>query len=261
MAATATTTLEMEIPIKRKSKRSKKNWKQFIKNKISNPAPYPPPGLLGTPSGLAGNLTSRSLEKVFSKICSLHSPLPLSFLDIGSGEGCPIVAGLLEFGFSSCYGIEICKEVAEDSIRSITSFLPRDFGVPWEIKAGDIEHYTILPPHITVVYRFWTGMPCATMAHIMHLVLRSPSVQLLAVSIVRRGGADSLVGFLKRYCYPHSISVKYGKSSHTFLICDLHRALTVGLKVSFIDLCLSLGSFSKVDATLPSSSHPLEFSK
>lgn len=239
----------------------KKNWKQFIRNKINNPAPYPPPGLLGSPSGLAGNLTSKSLEKIFSTICSLHSPLPLSFLDIGSGEGCPIVAGLLEFGFSSCYGVEICKEVAEDSVRSIASFLPPDFGVPWEIKTGDIEMYTILPPHVTVVYSFWTGMPCATMAHILHLVVRSPSVQLLAVSVVRRGDATFLIGFLKRHCNPRSISVKYGKSSHTFLICDFHKVMTAGLKVSLVDLCLSLGSFSKVGASLPFSSYPLEFSK
>ncbi len=227
---------------------------QFIKDKINNPAPYPPHGSSES-AGLSGNLTVLSLTTVLEAIKKQFKPeQEIGFLDIGSGEGCAVVGALIAANFKYCFGIEICSQVARHSNWTIVTLLNRvsrerkcSFEGRWMIKAGDIEDIASLPSTVNCIYSFWTGMPTETIAHIIALALKC-NIEVLAVSYVARGDTRTLIDHLRVGCAPEGedlvkpMTVRYGKSSHQFCIFNLLR-LSEKQRDDLAELCIDHGSF------------------
>ena len=231
----------------------------FFSRIIKNPAPYPPHSR-DSEVGICGNLTPASALNVIRKIREIFerdnssaisgsvSPLassssssslpvkpPINFLDIGSGEGCMIVACMLYNHlnggrvFGRCDGVEICDSVANYSRSRISSYfrekkLRELFANQWSIDILNILHCSLLSAKTNCVYAFWTGMPPAVVAHIVALCLRS-NVRVLAVSLLHRLQENGLgdIFDLLDFCRDptDNTRVKLGSSSFTFLFYDL----------------------------------------
>lgn len=211
------------------------DWATFIRERINSPAPYTYSKDDPDSPGIAGNLTAGSIEAVLQVLKNYFKEkdprTPIHFLDIGSGEGCPCVTGLLRFNFDSCTGIEISKPVADHSTSIIQSFLKRikrtkEFGGRWSILNHDIETVLKLPDTISCVYSFWTGMPIEIMAHIVALCLKSPNIKVLAVSLVPKKDQREILKPLYEVCQtilPDPLPVKYGKRRHCFAFFDFEK--------------------------------------